>query len=228
MPVKDKNKVGIKSFGWLVFMVSLMLKRFAVFCACCSFVALKCYGIELDFLRSTTVDVTSWQQVEAYLADAHIAPENVTAIDFEGHNLTQIPDWVFEKTKNVKRLDLTRNNLTALPDKLSQLRDLEVLTTPQNQISVVDPAISQLTKLKELNLGHNNLNDLPTTIGDIGSLQCLFLENNDFVLLPGSICNLASHLQYLNLANNPLGMRGEGSAVGKTTLMQTFGARFYF
>ncbi len=190
--------------------------------------ALNCYGIELDFLFNTTTDVTNWQQVEAYLRDRQIDPDHVTKIDFEGHNLTHIPHWVFEKTKNVKVLDLTRNRLTALPDKLSQLRDLEVLTAPQNQISVVDPAISQLTNLKELHLGHNKLTDLPTTIGDIGSLQCLFLENNDFVLLPGSIRNLASHLQHLNLSNNPLGMKNEGSAVGQATLMQTFGVRIYF
>ncbi|MGB1230227.1 MAG: leucine-rich repeat domain-containing protein [Holosporaceae bacterium] len=209
-------------------MVSLMLQRFAVFFVCCSVVALNCYGIELDFLFNTTIDVTNWQQVEAYLRDRQIDPDHVTKIDFEGHNLTHIPHWVFTKTKNVRNLDLTCNRLTALPDKLSQLRDLEVLTAPQNQISVVDPAISQLTKLKELNLGHNNLNDLPTTIGDIGSLQCLFLENNDFVLLPGSICNLAPHLQRLSVRNNPLGAKDEGSAVGKTTLMQTFGHHFYF
>ena len=58
----------------------LMLKRFAVFCACCSFFALNCYGIELDFLRSTTVDVTIWQHAEAYLADAHIAREKLSRI----------------------------------------------------------------------------------------------------------------------------------------------------
>ena len=206
----------------------LMLKRFVFFLVCCGFFALNCYGIELDFLRSTTVDVTIWQQVEAYLADAHIAPENVTAIDFEGHNLTQIPDWVFEKTQNVTKLDLSRNNLTALPHKLSQLRHLEVLLAPQNQISVIDPAISQLTKLKELDLGHNNLSVLPTTIGDLSALNDLCLDNNAFVVLPGSICNLASHVQHLSLRNNPLGIKDEGSAVGKTKLMQTFGMNFHF
>lgn len=209
-------------------MVRLMLKRFVVFLACWGFFALNCYGIELDFLLNAAIDVTSWPQVEAYLADAHIAPESVTAIDFEGHNLTQIPDWVFEKTKNVTKLDLSRNNLTALPHTLSQLRDLEVLLAPQNQISVIDPAISQLTALKELDLRHNNLSVLPTTIGDLGALNDLCLDNNAFLVLPGSICNLASHLQHLSLRNNPLGIKDEGSAVGKTTLMQTFGMNFHF
>lgn len=93
--------------------------------------------------------------------------ESIHNLNLSHNNLTQIPDNIFNKLKNVKVLNLSHNKLIKLPNKIfDNLIKLEIINISENQLTSLSENI--FLKLKEL-----TSIDLLNNYLDLQVLKCL-------------------------------------------------------
>ena len=98
------------------------------------------------------------------------AIEEVTSLDIEGKNLTDISG--IEYFTNLTSLDCSDNQLTALP--VENLSELTNLRCNDNQLTALP--VEKLTKLTELACSYNQLTALP--VGKLNNLNVLNCHDN--------------------------------------------------
>ena len=119
--------------------------------------------------------------------------------------LKEIPDWIFEKLKQLRSLDISDcPQLRAVPPglaALTQLRLLAIRICSHRQLTRLPRTMSRLWKLTSLNLeGCSSLTKLPSAVGYIPRLRRLNLYDcSSLAFLPQSLHRLTG-LTHLVLA----------------------------
>ena len=101
--------------------------------------------------------------------------------------------------RNVRKLYLSYNKLKSISEKVTNLKELEVLFLGYNSITEVPPELGQLTKLQNLSLDDNRIRTLPIELKELKNLRYLYLTNNDIKYIPKEIQNLPN----INIYYNP-------------------------
>ncbi len=150
-----------------------------------------------------TVNVTDWHSVEAYLNQEGKTPAEVKSVVLKKRQLSAIPAWVFEKTKNIKILNVSDNAITEIPPAIGSLTKLEMLFLGHNHIHSVDFDIQKATHLKWIELEDNKLSSIPEGVYHLSRLGKLFIDTNNISEISSNIGRLRN-LFLLSLSQNPL------------------------
>lgn len=127
----------------------------------------------------------------------------VTILNYDGHNLTEIPAEVYEN-KGLKKLVFSRNKLPDFPKRLTELTELRTLDISMNPIVDIDPAIGQMKNLRKLDLSYNHHTTLPASIEGLEHLEELRLVYTPkLVQFPLAVLNLKK-LKKLNLYSSAI------------------------
>uniref|UniRef100_A0A8R7UQ64 Receptor kinase-like protein Xa21 n=1 Tax=Triticum urartu TaxID=4572 RepID=A0A8R7UQ64_TRIUA len=123
-----------------------------------------------------------------------------------------IPDDIASKFPKLKYLALGSNHFTGIiPSSISNISSLILLDLVDNRFSgYVPPTLGGLKALQSINLGENNLEandnrgwEFVASLANCSQLRFLVFYTNSFGgQLPGSIVNLSTTLQQLNLMDN--------------------------
>ncbi len=172
------------------------------------------------FFPPRSLDVTNWSRVAAYLEQQGKSPENARHVNLEGRQLTEIPAWVFEKTKNITTLGLHNNHIEEIPAGIGKLRNLETLTASWNRINSVHLNIQKASRLHTIVLSTNQLDSIPSGIYRLPQLTFLYLTNNKISSVSADIQKI-SNLQDLDLSHNPIKSIPPG--IGRLSRLQSLG-----
>ena len=107
-------------------------------------------------------------------------------------NITQIPDSLFLKIKNLKKFMISNTPITSLPSsirKLDKLEKLDILAC--NSLTSLPQEIGDLHNLKTLTIINcNSLTSLPKEIGKLDKLEELYIVSSSVESLPKQIGDL--------------------------------------
>lgn len=163
-----------------------------------------------------------------YLDSSSDGENNENTEDLSYGNLTSLPEFLFERAREIRALrlnqneinilprtiklfsslitlDLSNNNLSYLSDEIVQLRHLRTFIAKNNHIkSVTIPKdFGRMTSLEVLNLSGNEIKVFPQQITELFRLRYLYLGGNSIVEVPNRIKNL-KRLEVLYLGGNCL------------------------
>ena len=127
---------------------------------------------------------------------------NITSLDLENRNLTNLPSSI-GKLKKLEELILAANDLTSLPSSIGNLKKLEFFGSGDNRLNSLPESIGKLTKLGDLKLSSNNLESVPRQIGNLKNLTSLGLAANKLTSIPKEIGKLKK-LEIIFLGFNKL------------------------
>lgn len=134
---------------------------------------------------------------------------NVETLWLAGNQLSELPNELIRKLKNLIELGCSYNKFNLLPMEICKLKHLRKLYLGNNRIKELPDEISNLSNLTELHLENNNLSSLPPGIGKLLGLEHLNLNNNQLTSLPDKIKDLPN-LKFLGLQFNPLPLSTRG------------------
>jgi Leucine-rich repeat (LRR) protein len=126
-------------------------------------------------------------------------------LNIKDFKITSLPDEVFTLV-NLKTLIISGNPIRGLPEKLSNLKELQVLHAANCQIEdggFPESVASALVELKELNLSQNLLTNVDEFITKFPKLKMVNLSENDIMSIPEDAIYPES-LTQINLQKNNL------------------------
>jgi len=115
-------------------------------------------------------------------------------------NIKSLPAQIGE-LKRLEKLILPFNDLKTLPDNIKELKNLRVLGLYRNLIEELPFHLKELNQLERIDLCNNKIEWIPDWIGDFQHLEDLSLCNNNLHTLPESIKKLIN-LKNLSLSGN--------------------------
>jgi predicted 2-oxoglutarate/Fe(II)-dependent dioxygenase YbiX len=128
--------------------------------------------------------------------------EDEFSLELRNEDLTEIPDYVFERT-DLKELYIMDNHIYEIPPEIGDLKGLKKLFMIGNDTVKISKEIGRLVVLKKLELYDNKIEELPKEIGNLKALKVLDLQNNKIKELPKEIGGLVS-IRDLFLSYNQL------------------------
>ena len=136
-----------------------------------------------------------------YLNDneLEIALRNTKEIDLGRCGPISFPKFTSENM-NLKKLDLGLCKIK-IPKEISNLKNLEILRLPRNNLVKIPKEIGSLKKLKSMEIYGNKITQIPESIGELSSLEYLNISCNKITKLPHSIGKL-KNLKDLYLFDN--------------------------
>ena len=158
-------------------------------------------AFELDLPKF--VDATKWDKVAAYLKHINRKPEDVSQLFLQGHDLKEIPSWVFEKVKNVQMILLNKNAIVSIPAAIGELKKLKHFEARYNKIISVHADIQKATALEWVNFGNNKLPKIPEGVYHLPNLKTLFMNGNNIRNISSKI-GFLQKLTSLDMWGNPL------------------------
>ena len=78
----------------------------------------------------------------------------------------------------VYKLDLTNQGLTAFPERLTELKQLQILILDSNEITEIPPSIQEYKDLLVFSIAYNKLTTVPSELGQLNELVYLYLDHN--------------------------------------------------
>lgn len=123
------------------------------------------------------------------------------------NKLSEIPEYLFQNTKQLLVINLSDNQLTALPryllQSLTQLREFNV---SGNKIIEIDPNFfMNNSKLEAIHLNNNDLEEIPKDlIKKLKNLKRLSLNDNHIIELDVPAMIYSLKITALSIANNEL------------------------
>jgi Leucine-rich repeat (LRR) protein len=123
-----------------------------------------------------------------------------SVLNYDGHQLSEIPETVFANT-GLKKLIFSRNNLKTFPERITEFKELKNLDLSMNPFKEVSEKIGELTHLKKLNLSYNYHTALPESLANLQKLEELAMfYNYNIKSIPDVVARLAS-LKLLHFSN---------------------------
>ena len=133
--------------------------------------------------------------------EKHEIGTDQTLLNYDGHQLTEIPEVVFSNT-SLKKLVFSRNSLPAFPEKLTQLTELRNLDLSMNPFVEISEKIGELRKLRKLNLSYNSHTTFPESFANLTLLEELLMYYNyKLEVIPDVVTRLPA-LRLLNFSHN--------------------------
>ncbi|CAH1179548.1 unnamed protein product [Phaedon cochleariae] len=116
--------------------------------------------------------------------------------------LEDVPQQLWKEMPNVKTLDLGRTKIKTLTSgSFSDLKQLECLVLPGNQISEMDVnSIPQ--QVQRLHIGRNYIEDLNSTLRNLSELGWLFINCNRLTNLDNQLPRNAPNLKLIHASHN--------------------------
>jgi len=127
--------------------------------------------------------------------------KTLDAFDRAYFNNQILRGYLHDENENVTGLGLYDLKLIQIPPEVFDLKSLERLYLPSNQLSSIPDDIEILKNLKSLDLRINQLQSIPESIGNLKNLESLYLFNNQLTNIPGEIVKL-NNLNHLSLGKN--------------------------
>ena len=119
---------------------------------------------------------------------------------FVGFNLEMQHTSTYELRKAIregsKALNLEGKRLLRISDKVTELKEVEILNLSHNELAKLPRSTSNLRNLTTLNLNHNKLTQFPEVVITLINLRHLFLNDNQLSTLPANIKNLEKLEEY--------------------------------
>lgn len=125
------------------------------------------------------------------------------ALRLIGIGLSTIPEELATNLRELEILSIANNQITSLPDNIVSLTQLRELNVMYNQLKSLPQRIGYMCSLQKLGIANNSIEELPITFGALSLLERVDLEHNNLTVLPENLDNLIS-CKALNVNNNKL------------------------
>lgn len=161
-----------------------------------------------DSLELHNLNIISLEGMDELRDNAMPAfPGNVTVLQLDFNNLTDIPARAFHLFTGLKALNLSNNQIATLADgAFTGLEQLTKLDLTFNRLAKLPArAFAPLSNLKQLFLDSSRIEeiDVQAFVG-LGNLETLYLTLNKLHQIPAGALRPLVKLKYLNLAGNNL------------------------
>ncbi|XP_014871611.1 erbin [Poecilia latipinna] len=125
--------------------------------------------------------------------------EVVTSLDYSHCSLETVPKEIFSFEKTLQELYLDANQIEELPKQLFNCQLLNLLSMPDNDVTVLPAAIANLVNLRELDVSKNSIQEFPENIKNCKVLTVVEASVNPISKLPEGFTQLISLTQlYVN------------------------------
>jgi Leucine-rich repeat (LRR) protein len=135
-----------------------------------------------------------------YLELTKSKPFALTEIPMELYNFSHLKELHLGLADSYYMSGMT-NTIQEVHKEINKLKDLELLSLGENNLTSLPEEIGELKNLKKLYLQNNNLESLPESFGMLENLETLALFNNPLTDFPKSMTNL-KNLKNLTIFGN--------------------------
>lgn len=125
--------------------------------------------------------------------------------DLSYGDLTSIPDFLLERSKDIRALKLNHNEINILPRTIRKFSSLISMDISNNNLSYISSDLVHLKHLRTLIAKNNHIKSetIPKDFGRIPSLEVLNLSGNEMKDFPQQFTEL-TRLRGLHLGGNSI------------------------